>query len=314
MIINVPTGEDYTRTGLDQLNLAWREVVELTELIGIADSEGDETDNERHKRNQEFWKAANRKVANGVALTHQALEFLLKGRIAAISPYLLIQNDPRDWPKPDGRNTIEFSRFKTLDAVHLPKICTAVSSEELPTEMSVHYDYLRKARNTVMHSVGGSAITGSELFALVLKSYKLLFPESSWFKERKRHLQNDEHSILFSSDSVYFRLIQEGLDAIDSLSDNDCLSLIGLDKAKTRYLCPSCDSESSHYIGKDAFLCQFSKDGLGQDLLKCCVCLSEFPVVRRSCRMKGCNGDVIWPEDEMCLLCGKSQPDSDDAE
>jgi hypothetical protein len=313
MIINVPTGEDYTRTGLDQLNLAWGEVVGLTELIRIADSEGDETDNERHKRNQEFWKAADRKVANGVALTQQALEFLLKGRIAAISPYLLIQNDPRDWPKPNGRNTIEFSRFKTLDAVHLPKICTAVSPEELPPGLSAHYDYLRKARNTVMHSVGSSGITGPELFALVLKSYKFLFPDSSWFKEREIYLERDEQTVLFS-EGVHFRLVQEGLHAIDSLSDSDCWTLIGLDKTKTRYLCPSCNSESSHYSGEDAFLCQFSKDASRQDLLKCCICLSEFPVERKSCRMEGCNGDAISPEDEICLLCGKSQPDSDDAE
>ena len=89
-----------------------------------------------------------------------------------------------------------------------------------------------------MHSVSGAEISGPQLLAFILKSFKFLFAESLWFKERERYLENDEHSVFFFPVMIHFRLIQEAVDAIDSLSDSDCLSLLGVNKGQTCYLCP----------------------------------------------------------------------------
>jgi hypothetical protein len=139
VIINVPTAEDYARTGLDLLNLAWRQVDDLNAKLQLFDRDNPrETEEENQERHRQIWDASDRQIANAVVIAQQATEFLLKGRIASVSPYFLISNDLKDWPKPDTSNTIEFSRFKTVDAVQLTKICDAVSPYRLPTEFGSH--------------------------------------------------------------------------------------------------------------------------------------------------------------------------------
>ena len=109
MIVNVPTAEDFTRTGSNLLNLAWSQVDNL--LAVRLDFENDtgledvspglmaihkpepETAEERKVRHREYWSAAERELANAMAIAHQGVEFLLKGRIALVSPYLLIAHE-----------------------------------------------------------------------------------------------------------------------------------------------------------------------------------------------------------------------------
>ena len=151
MIINVPTAEDFTRAGCNLLNLAWSQVDGL--LAGLSDFEKDtsleslenvspglvpireaepETKKERTARHTAYWSAAERELANAIAIAHQGVEFLLKGRIALVSPYLLIVQDPKHWPKPDDNREIDFSLFRAIDAIHLPRICEAVSDQNFP--------------------------------------------------------------------------------------------------------------------------------------------------------------------------------------
>jgi hypothetical protein len=100
VITNVPTADDYSRTGLDLLNLSWQQVDELyAKLLQFEEHESVESPDERAEQARQYWKAADRQVSNAIVLVQQAIEFLLKAKIAAVSPYLLIAGDPREWPK-----------------------------------------------------------------------------------------------------------------------------------------------------------------------------------------------------------------------
>ena len=183
MIINVPTAEDFTRAGCNLLNLAWSQVDGL--LAGLSDFEKDtsleslenvspglvpireaepETKKERTARHTAYWSAAERELANAIAIAHQGVEFLLKGRIALVSQYLLIVQDPKHWPKPDDNREIDFSLFRAIDAIHLPRICEAVSDQKFPSNFRNEYDRLRRLRNRVMHSVGKLDFDSGDLF------------------------------------------------------------------------------------------------------------------------------------------------------
>jgi len=65
-------------------------------LVPIREAEP-ETKKERTARHTAYWAAAERELANAIAIAHQGVEFLLKGRIALVSPYLLIVQDPKHW-------------------------------------------------------------------------------------------------------------------------------------------------------------------------------------------------------------------------
>jgi hypothetical protein len=96
MIVDVPTPDDFNASGTDFLNIAWGMIVDLSfdlktrqELWSGFDKVADD-----------YWKAAQRPLATALSLVQQGTEFLLKGHIATVSPYLLLSGDPSSWPRP----------------------------------------------------------------------------------------------------------------------------------------------------------------------------------------------------------------------
>ena len=83
-----------------------RAVTLLREIEDIADQEV----------RIDYLIASQRNLAMSVNLFHQALDFLLKGRIVEISPYLLICGFSSDWPKGVDKKDILFSELYTLDS------------------------------------------------------------------------------------------------------------------------------------------------------------------------------------------------------
>jgi hypothetical protein len=88
MITNVPTAEEYSKTGLDLLNLAWGQIADLSQTLDLSDEDNSshETKEETQERHRLFWQASNQKIANSLVIVQQATEFLLKAKIAAVSP------------------------------------------------------------------------------------------------------------------------------------------------------------------------------------------------------------------------------------
>ena len=81
MITDIPSHEDFAAYGIAYLNLAWDAAVTLLREIEDIDDEEIRSD---------YLIASQRNLAMSVNLCHQALDFLLKGRIVEISPFLLI--------------------------------------------------------------------------------------------------------------------------------------------------------------------------------------------------------------------------------
>jgi hypothetical protein len=73
----------------------------------------------------DYWRARTYRLNNAISLLQQSLEIFLKARIAEVSPFLLISGEPDRWPKRNSAGDVDFSDFRTLDAVQL---CKAVNS------------------------------------------------------------------------------------------------------------------------------------------------------------------------------------------
>lgn len=165
MIIDIPSAEDYRRSALNQLNLACDIGFELTRhLRGLDDLWSGDSAMEIAP---EYWKAAQPVLANGLTLVQQAQEFALKGRIAAVSPFLLISSDARDWPAHSDKKDVPFSAFRTTDAADLLRVhdTVAPASERLPLSFRGFFDEVRRQRNVIMHhGYSGQKIDVAELF------------------------------------------------------------------------------------------------------------------------------------------------------
>jgi hypothetical protein len=129
MILDLPTKAEFDNNGVAFLNLAWQSV--LSTAFGLpeqpVETMGQDATAEEHREAEEedrrwaeavesYWQASQQELATAVALAQQGTEFLLKGKIAAVSPLLLISGDPKDWPGGCDKNDIPFADFKTIDA------------------------------------------------------------------------------------------------------------------------------------------------------------------------------------------------------
>ena len=87
MIIEIPNKNDFDKSGLSMLNLAWDAIATLYRDLENAEIEEWDDDGEV---TEEFWQAAQRPISVALALAQQGIELLLKGKIAEISPFLFL--------------------------------------------------------------------------------------------------------------------------------------------------------------------------------------------------------------------------------
>ena len=116
MVVDVPTASDFDSACISSLNMAWQIAYDLLyqeELADIPtwDDDGTVTD--------DYWQSAQPILRNALGLIQQAQELGLNGKLAAVSPYLLISQDASRWP--GGSGPVSFSSFRTVDAVDLPR-------------------------------------------------------------------------------------------------------------------------------------------------------------------------------------------------
>lgn len=149
MIIDIPTFEDFESSGVIFLNIAWDSVHEI--LFTLDESEFEEWDD--GDMSDDFWASAQRPLITALSLVQQATELLLKGKIANVSPYLLIADDPRNWPKGCDKTDVPFVDFRTIDAQDLIRVYNTVVGKRLDDSFIESYEHLRRVRNRIMHSV-----------------------------------------------------------------------------------------------------------------------------------------------------------------
>ncbi|HFG1611539.1 TPA: hypothetical protein ACGFXY_003672, partial [Vibrio cholerae] len=130
MINNIPTNDDFYKAGRELLDLAWDMIVKL--LLNLKEGEYYGVDSD--EISEEYWSKAKRQLTTSLSITQQGIEFLIKGRICQISPFLLIIESPSKWPSPYRESVIDFNEFRTLDAQDLVRVHDTFS--EVPFDKS----------------------------------------------------------------------------------------------------------------------------------------------------------------------------------
>ncbi|MGP1386427.1 MAG: hypothetical protein ACTS2F_22895 [Thainema sp.] len=305
MIINIPSSEEFKVTGISLLNLAWDHVSAL--YLDLKASNMAEWDDDGEVTS-EIWQAAQKPLANALVLTQQGIEFLLKARISEISPFLLIDGTPRDWPGKCHEHDTAYSDFRTIDAQDLIRLHDTVQNRRLDVSFCQHVEELRKMRNAIMHSVDKRLRHApSDLWKTILSvSHNLLGPQE-WIVLRQNYLKNTPSYIAHGGEEeVMAQLSWECLQLLKILKPAEAREFLGVELKSRWYICNKCATELSGY---DDFpkTAQLKPNEPTSTNLYCFVCNQENQVIRKDCIKEDCKGNVIHSEDNVCLTCYGAQ-------
>jgi hypothetical protein len=300
VILEVPTPDDFRDHGVDYLNIGWGTVLDI--LISLEDAGHYSDSDYLNEIKVDYWQAAERELATALSLIEQGAEFLLKGRICAVSPWLLITRNPVEWPRGSHSSDVNFAAFRTIDAQDLAKVHDTFSSKRLDEEFGRAFDCLRQRRNSIIHTVDKNMkLAAGELIEQVLLVSEHLLGPQAWLKIRMEFLGRDRHTAIYPDGNDY-RAAREFLAVVKLLGAANLKRFFDYNKKQRSYLCPSCSRQDWDYDGKTA---QLRPNSPSSTNLYCFACSNDFAVTRASCPHSGCKGNVYDPDFDCCLTCSR---------
>ena len=339
MIENIPTSDDFKEQGIWFLNLAWdavfdlisdfREFVEFSisvldhdykECLEYCDSDTDskfvefckEASNDEkyvEEVHNRYWEAAKKPLSVAHALSQQGAELILKAKIAEVSPYLLISNPPKEWPKECDKQNTSFADFRTIDAQDLIRAYHAVSQDKLPGDFVNNFNEFRKTRNAVFHTVDDRLeFSEKKIVTYILDIANICVPKQRP-QLRQEYLEASPAAQAIYIDSCNNRLCNEMAMMIKLLGQKKLIELFGFDKKQRRYICPSCYWALERDYDPDYLLtAQLAPNKPDSTNVYCFVCGENRTVIRKDCQEDSCKGNVINTEDDIeCLTCFEAQ-------
>jgi len=300
-MIDIPTADDFYTSGKELLDFSWDIVAKLLTDIDEAEYYGIDPEG----ISDSYWASAKRRLTTALTITQQGVEFVLKGKIAEISPYLLIVDPPSKWPSPYGKNGVSFSDFRTIDAQDLIRVIDTFSQDTMPEKFVDQFNQLRDKRNKIMHSVDKQlTVNVTEVVDSLLFMHKALFPKENWPSVRLFFLEEAPDTELGAYEYSTNSVCREVLLAIELLKPSKVKYYFGIYKKQRRYICPKCISQANTDAGFEYKLAVLKPKGPTSTKLYCPVCNITHTVLREACEIKSCPGNVLSEEGDCLTCCG----------
>jgi len=307
MITDIPSANDFQHAGLDFINLGMDHVFTLYDEFEISDLQelGDQDEIAL------YWSSAQRPLSNALTLVQQGIEFLLKGRIVNVSPYLLISRELKEWPKKCEVRDVPYSEFRMVDAQDLVRLHDTINQIKLSQTFRSNYEELRRRRNKIMHTIDHSLEIDAR--AIILYSldviHELIGP-LHWIPSRRNYLESSPKSAAFSPDYIECEIIIESLRMIRLLTTGQLIKYFGFNKRQRRYICPTCiEADEVGYLRPNTAL--LNPNTPSSTSIDCFVCGHKNEVIRERCSNQNCCGNVLEVEDGRCLTCYSMRTQAD---
>lgn len=304
MIKDIPTSEEFDSAAKAQFDFAWDIVISY--LLTLEEARGyAEVEEEDEKA---FWETARQRILTSLIIAQQGVELAIKGKLVAVSPYLLISGNHSDWPKDNTGAGISFSEFRAIDAQDLIRVHDTVHEEKLDIGFSVLFERLRKLRNKAMHTVDkGLNVSAQDVIIILLELHEYLYGNENWIATRRDFLNNSAAAhVFFDTEHVEGLVAKEFLTVFNFLKPAETMRFFKVDKKQRLYLCPECKYESEKYDRIDPKYAVLRPNEPDSEHLFCFVCDSLHPVEREDCSQEACPGNVISIEYDICCTCGES--------
>jgi len=308
MITDVPQADDLRRYGCDLLNLAWDNAIDLQTYLDNANfgAEVRLPEDDPDSVTDEYWAAAQRPLSIAAAVAQQGTEFLLKARIADVSPFLLLAGDPPSWPAKCQTNDTPFSAFKTIAAVDLVRVHDTLATSRLPPTFVERFNGLREQRNAILHSIPQlKRFTTADILLDILESVDALIGPKKWNKIRLEYLYQHPE-IVATGEYAEDVFVWQSVKVFELLKPSQLARHFNFDKDARRYICPLCERsvEDAEIHARTA---QLAPNLPSSTTVACAVCERTSSVSREDCKREGCKGNVM-SSDQLCLTCGQAQP------
>ncbi|MBF7818284.1 hypothetical protein I0G06_01920 [Klebsiella quasivariicola] len=309
MVTNIPSADEFYLAGEELLNFSWDAVARLIRNLDEAHYYGVDKD----EVSEQYWEGANRILSTSLTVIQQGVEFFLKGRIASISPYLLITDSLSKLPNTSSTAAkVDFSKFPTLDSQDLIKVYNTFSDEPLEQGIEERFHTMRERRNSIMHSVADTTdLQVKEVIEYLLFMYKSFFPNKTWAERRVYFLRQSPDSELAAEDFAIVATCIEFSEVIKMLSQKEALNYLDIDRNQRAYFCPKCLDESHKDNKLSLKLARLRSKKPNETLLYCPICNLEHRVKREFCNIDNktptsdtCPGNVISVKYNNCLTCG----------
>ncbi|TCM00247.1 hypothetical protein [Sphingomonas sp. PP-CC-3G-468] len=300
MIVDVPTPGEFHTAGVNQLYLAWKITIGVQQALARMGAAADD-----REAADDYWHSVQPDLANAYSLIQQAMELALKGRIAAVSPFLLLGN-PADWPGRGATEPLSFGELPTLDASKLVKVHNLLIAPPLDAAFATFWETVRRDRNRIMHSTSRMTFTAGAVVLAILRAAKSLFADIPWSDRLLAQEAGQKYAIFGMDDHVYSEVVSEIGCAIALLTPADALELLGFDRRRHAYACPQCLANTEYDFAPGLpKLAQFSTKDAGETTLRCTFCEGVSAVDRHDCEYPDCPGNVI--RQNLCLTCLRAQ-------
>lgn len=304
MIKDIPTSEEFYSAAKAQFDFSWDIVVSFLLILEEAKDYADvEEDDEKA-----FWETARQRILTSLIIAQQGVELAIKGKLVAISPYLLISGNHSDWPKDRDGTGVSFSDFRAIDAQDLVRVHDMVHEKKLDLGFSILFEKLRKLRNKAMHTVDkGLNVSAKDLVIILLDVHEYLYTGENFVSTRREFLNESAAThVYFDTDHIKSLVAKEFLTVFNFLKPAEALRFFKIDRNKRLYLCPECKYESENYGSIEPRYAVLRPNEPDSEHLFCFVCDSLHSVERKDCPREECPGNVISAEYDVCCTCGEN--------
>ena len=301
MIINLPTSENMTKLALRLHFGAW---AALTTMEFQFDQEFESSEeNDWASERAEYYEYCQPELQAICTIIQQSNELALKARLCQVSPYLLLLNsDAKFSTKGDD---IDFTTFRTIDAVDLPAAINSFCDDKLTDKFLQTYGQIRAYRNQITHmGETKKAFSPRELLHHLVAQYRELWPQRHWLQDRVEFAAQTTTAFFHdgryaSAESV---VMEEWEHTFDVLTGTEFKALFGKPKTTRRYYCLDCvEAASTKAFHAPDTECRTAFLLPGGTSLHCFMCGK---VVREDCPA-GCPGNVMSSAGEtgQCHTC-----------
>lgn len=298
--MEIPTSEDFRNSGKELLDFSWDIVANLLVNLDEAEYFGVEA----AEVSGEYWAASRRRLTTSLSILQQGVEFLLKGRIAEISPFLLLADPPLKWPSMSSGGALSFSQFRTIDSQDLIKVLETFGNEPIDDVFVTRFHELREKRNTIMHSVSKElTVRVADVVQAHLSMFRALLPDEHWPQTRIQFLNEAPEASLGAIEFTTNRICLEVSLVIELLSPSLVKEFFRINKKQRKYFCPDCLSAANRDVDFEFKLAELQPKGPKSTSLFCAICDVTHQVERTNCSETDCPGNVV-SLDWGCLTCG----------
>jgi hypothetical protein len=310
VIINIPSAESLNEIALRLHFSAWSSLVDIRfDFDRAFEPSSDPFGSEWSDEWEAYLVACQSELQSICTLIQQSNELALRAKICSVSPFLLLVGSDRKFSSTP--KDVDFSEFRTVDAVELPGAVNTLCSDQLSDKFIQSYNEIRSLRNKIAHlGYLSRQFSPEELLHILVAQYIELWNGRKWLNDRVRFAAQTRLAFFHdeSHSSVENEVMYELPYDLRIFNNSEFKQLFEHAKQSKRYLCHYCIASATTQYTTLEDLCECETSFLEKKskTLHCMMCGRDFRVSQKLC--EECGGNVIGDNGDeyvgRCHCCG----------